>query len=103
MPWYRKCSSRGPQLSDQMCLNADTTPGRRERPPLWRDARDRIEPDRPLHVRYVEIAHVVDASAGYRVEDVERQVAVRVNYSNPLSPIDVIHRQIEKEGTLTAA
>src|SRR5665213_2899136 len=74
-----------------------------ERPALGRDTRGGIEPDRLLRVGRVEIAHVIDARTWDGVENVERQVAMGVNYSDALSPADVPHRQVEQKCAFAAA
>ena len=74
-----------------------------ECPALGRDTRYRIKADRTFRIGHVQIAYVVDARARDGVENVEREVAVGINYRDALSPADIPHRQIEQESTFTAA
>ena len=62
-----------------------------------------IEADRPLRLARVEIAHVVDARARDGVEDVVREVAVRIDDGDALAGIDVAHGEIEEERRFAAA
>src|SRR5947209_1411506 len=75
--------ARTPGIRPQV-LERGHDAGGGERPTLGRDARRGIKSDRTLVVRHVEVAHVVDAGARNRVEDVEREIAVRVDHGYSL-------------------
>jgi hypothetical protein len=94
--------SRPPQIRPQV-FEGGHDAGSGKRSPLGRDPRRGIEADRPLAVGHVEIAYVVDARARDGVEDVERQVAVRVDHGDPLPCHDVAHGEVEEERRFAAA
>lgn len=77
--------------------------GRGESPPLWCDHRHRVEADWPVSIRRVQIAHVVDAGAGYSVQYVECEVPVRIDDCHPVPCNDVSHCEVEHECRFAAA
>jgi hypothetical protein len=99
-PWKRKCSSRGPHESDHRCLNADTMPAAAS---ARRDAGNRIEADRTLRLASVEVAHVIDARARDGVQDVECEIAVRIDHGDALPCQDVAQGQVVEECRFAAA
>ena len=94
--------ARPPRIRPQVFERGDDAGGG-ERPALGRDPRRRIEADRPLGVGHVEVAHVVDAGARDGVENIERQVAVRIDHGDPFPCQDVAHGEIEQERRFAAA
>src|SRR4051794_1188856 len=60
--------------------NPITDPRPSRAPAFRRDLRRRIEADRPLRVRRVEVAHVIDPGPWDSIEDVEREVSMRIDH-----------------------
>ena len=65
--------------------------------------RRRVEADRPLRIGHVEIAHVIDARARDGVENIERQVAVRIDHGDAFPCQDIAHGEIEQKRRFAAA
>ena len=99
-------SRRGPQKSGQMALNGFERAhdaGSDQMPFLGRGGAKQVEADRKFHVGWIEIRHVLDAVAGNVVENVIRQVAVRVYDADAMTGGYVLKNQVAEQGRLARA
>lgn len=63
----------------------------------WRGA-EQVETDGMFHVRRIEIGHILNPVTWHVVEQFIRQIAVRINYGNSVSSLDVLLNQVAKQG-----
>ena len=72
-------------------------------PFFGRGGAKQVEADREFHVGGIEIRHVLNAMAGNVVENVIRQVAVRVYDPDAMAGGYVLKNQITEQGRLASA
>jgi hypothetical protein len=76
IPLYRKCSSRGPQLSLHRCLKAERIPAAASALPVGGDAGQRVESERELGIGNVEVTNLVGWLGRHGINDGVGEVTV---------------------------
>jgi hypothetical protein len=71
---------------------------RDQMPFIRRDGTEQIEADWMFHVGRVEIRHILNAMAGHVVQQVIRQIAVRINDGDAMPGFNVLQNQIAEQG-----
>ena len=72
-------------------------------PVVGRSRAQEIEPDRMLQVRRIEICHVLDAPARDVVEQIRREIAMRIDDADSMPGTDVLENEIVEKCRLPGA